>query len=152
MKLAFEMNEGCVEINRECAEPADLAVLDRIFALCKERKPDEAAALVRDGLRFSMDWANADSDPAEVFEDTEDMQVELTAANSNIQVGVRKGALIVTATVAFAVSVRDEIGRDELEQWIEENSLYAAGSIFGAWTWWDGWSGSEGECLRVDEP
>ena len=66
--------------------------------------------------------------------------------------GLRKGELLVTASIVFTVSVRDEVGRDELEEWIEENSLYAAGSFSGVWSWWDGWSGSEGECLRVDEP
>ena len=152
VKLSFEMSRGSPEINREVAGPEDLAVLDRILALCKEKKSDEAALLVREGLRFSMDWANADSDAAEVFDDTEDMRVELTAANSSVEVGLRKGELLVTASIVFTVSVRDEVVRDELEEWIEENSLHAAGSFSGVWSWWDGWSGSEGEGLRVDEP
>lgn len=149
VKLCFEVKRGVVEINREQAEGAELATLNQIFSLCEAGRYDEAANVVRPGLSFEWSWSNQDGDADEMFVDPQDLHFETLPADAVVRIGCVDGRLVVSVSVFFTVEAHHSVAADELEEWLSENSCYAAGFVSGNWAWWDGWSGTDGDNVRV---
>jgi hypothetical protein len=149
VELSFEVKRGVVEINREEADAEELAVLDRVLSLCDAGSHDEAVALIRPGLSFEWCWSNQDGDAEEMFVDPQDLDFSPLPEDAIVRVGSESGRLVITVAVPFKAEAQDSVTADEIEEWLSDNSAYAAGYVSGSWGWWDGWSETDGDNVEV---
>ncbi len=53
--------------------------------------------------------------------------------------------MIITAVVEFEFLIREDLGLDEVQQWLDDYSAYAAGYISGGW----GYLETNGDNVRI---
>lgn len=86
-------------------------------------------------MSFEWIWSNGDGDPEDIFTDTEDINVALSASNSRIQLGVSDDELIISINVSFVVSLKDMVETYEVQDWLDTNSMVYAGFVSGGWSY-----------------
>lgn len=137
--LEFQIKRGVVDI--DSSDHPIKGLLEESLRLSEEGKFEDAIGLIFPHLNFEWIWSNCDSDPQEIFDNTDDIFSELTEENSSIKIGVIEGQLAITATVQFYVQVKNGVESEVISRWLEENCAYSCGHISGGWSY----SGSDGD-------
>ena len=81
----------------------------------------------------------------EFFEDANDIFYECTENNTSLKIGEEDRALIVTANCQFAVNGNDDLTADDLQEWLDENSMYTCGYVAADWSY----TSSDGDNVQV---
>jgi len=141
--LEFQIKRGV--INSDDLDEDGQNTITQCIDLCKKKQNKKAIDLIFPLMSFEWTWNNCDGDTSEIIEDSDDIFVECTKDNTVIQLGADDGNLIITATVKFAVQVKDELTEEDLSSWLDDNSAYSCGYLSGGWSY----SGSDGDNVWV---
>jgi hypothetical protein len=145
LHLEFYMKRGQVNIS-DIDDESELKSITNVIELVKQEKFEEAIASLP-SLFFEWIPMNGDGDCSEIFENTDDFQIELSPENSTIRVGYENESLILTISVTFPIDVRDDVDADQLSEWLDDNSMYACGYVGAGWSY----DGDDGCTLHVIE-
>ena len=107
--------------------------------------PKEAEDLLLEKMVFEWDWSNGDSDPTDFFNSDDSFNFQCSRRNTILEIGEDDDKLIFSATVSFALEGKTGISKDELSEWLSDNSIYACGYIAAGWSI----IGSDGENIWV---
>jgi hypothetical protein len=131
--LEFQIKKGIVDIDSSDQEIKNH--LQNSLCLCKQEKCEDAVDLIFPYLNFEWIWSNCDSDPEEIFENSEDIFLKLTETNSSVEFCNTEGELAITASVQFKAKIKSFVESEELSSWLEDNAAYACGHISGGWSY-----------------
>ena len=98
-------------------------------------------------LSFEWTWSNCDGDPEDIIENSEDIIFDCDEFNTSVRLGLDDDAIIVTISVTFEVQLKDDVTKEEVESWLDENSAWSCGHVSPGWTY----SGSDGENIWLTE-
>ena len=144
-KIKLEFSIQRAEINMDDIEDDDVKKkLDNVIALVKAKKNDDAVKALPT-LTFEWAWSNGDADPSDYFADTDDISLELNTQNSTLQVGVSNSSLVLTCSVFFELEIKEDINPDDVQDWLDENSMVYCGFVAGGWSY----NGDEGTSISV---
>lgn len=133
LKMEFVLERGVVNIDD--IEDDVVKIKIRKTLECARMKKWAEALEILPPLRFEWNWSSGDGDPEDLFEDAQDIDIVLTSSNSRVRLGELAGNLIISANVIFEVDVKDDIDRDEVQNWLDENSMDNAGYVSGGWSY-----------------
>lgn len=130
--------------------------MDDIYEKTNQKKILKSIKLIKKGdykgaldalpeLFFEWAWSNSNCDPKKYFKDFTDKYFKLTPENSNIQIGIFDEKLILTVHVFFDVLLKKNSRINEIEDWFDDNSIYACGYIDGGWSY----IGDDGCGIRI---
>ena len=144
-KIKLEFSIQRAEINVDDIEDDDVKEkLDNVIALVKAKKNDDAVKALPT-LTFEWSWSNGDADPSDYFVDTDDISLELNTQNSTLQVGVSNDSLVLTSSVFFELDIKEDVDPDDVQDWLDENSMVYCGFVAGGWSY----NGDEGTSISV---
>jgi hypothetical protein len=133
LKMEFILERGVVNIDE--IEDDVIKMKMRKTLEYVQMKKWAAALEVLPPLSFEWSWSSGDGDSEALFEDVQDIDIALTEFNSRIRLGEIDGNLIISANVFFEVDVRGDIDRDDVQNWLNENSMDGAGYVSGGWSY-----------------
>ena len=133
INFEFYMKRGRVNID-DIDDETDLKSINNVISLVKQEKFEEAIESLPP-LFFEWIPMNGDGDCAEIFENTDDFKIDLTPDNSTIRVGYENESLLLTISVTFPMVVRDDMDAEQLEDWLDNNSMYACGYVGSGWSY-----------------
>jgi len=141
--LEFEIQRGI--INTSDLEEEVQEIHNRCLDLIKQEKHESAAQYLLPKLTFEWSWMNGDGDPSEFFDVADDIFYECTDTNTELKVGEEDGALILSAACKFTVNGNDDLTADDLQEWLDENSMYTCGYVAADWSY----TSSDGDNVQV---
>ena len=141
--LEFELKRGV--INADDLEEEVKVIHDHCLELVTQGKNEEGVKYLLPNMTFEWCWGNGDGDSLEFFEDANDIFYECTENNTSLKIGEEDGALIVTANCQFAVDGNDDLTADDLQEWLDENSMYTCGYVAADWSY----TSSDGNNVQV---
>ena len=145
MNLEFYMKRGQVNID-DIDDESNLESINNVIALVKQEKFKEAIESLPP-LFFEWIPMNGDGDCSEVFENTNDFQIELSPENSTVRVGYENESMLLTISVTFPMKVKDDVDPEQLADWLDDHSMYASGYVDAGWSY----DGDDGRTLHVIE-
>ncbi len=80
-------------------------------------------------LSFEWTWINCDGDPEDIIENSEDIIFDCDEFNTSVRLGLDDDAIIVTISVTFEVQLKDDVTKEEVESWLDENSAWSCGHV-----------------------
>ena len=133
-------------INDEDIEEIEVKnIIDECKQLCLKQKNKEAVEKLYSILTFEMDWDNCDGDPSEILFKPESIDIKCNQKNSEIKLGVQNSNLMITAKVTFEAPINEGLEIDDVQQWLDDNSAYAAGYVDGGWSYLE----TDGDNLNI---
>ena len=135
------------DIKRAVVEPDDddsTTFIKNVLELNK-KSPKDAEDLLMGKMVFEWDWSNGDADPTVFFNNDDSFDFQCTRRNTVLEIGEDDDKLVFSATVSFALEGKQGISKDELSEWLSDNSIYACGYIAAGWSI----LGSDGENIWV---
>ncbi len=133
IQLEFFLKRGVVDFD-SIEEAVTKRAVESALSLVKLRNYEEAVAALPP-ISFEWSWSNGDGDPDELFEDVVDFELFLDPINSVVKVGEENGKLLLSINVIFTVEIREDIEKDAVQEWLDENSMDYAGYISGGWSY-----------------
>jgi hypothetical protein len=133
VELEFYLKRGVIDLESIEDDAIRRAIL-KVKSLVKNAEFETAIGNLPP-LFFEWVWSNVDGDPEEYFSDIEDINVVLSTSNSRIRLGLSDDNLIISINVSFAVSLKDTVEADELQEWLDASSMMYAGFVSGGWSY-----------------
>jgi len=133
MQLEFVLKRGVVDFD-SIEDAVTKRAVESALSLVKLRNYEEAVSALPP-ISFEWSWSNGDGDPVELFEDVVDFEFFLDPNNSSVKVGEENGKLLLSINVTFTVEIREDIEKDAVQNWLDENSMDYAGHISGGWSY-----------------
>ena len=143
IELEFYLKRGVIDLESIDDDAIRQTIL-HVKSLVKNAEFDRAIGNLPP-LFFEWVWSNGDGDPEDCFSDIEDISVVLSASNSRIRLGVTDDDLIISINVSFVVSLKDNVEKNEVQEWLDLNSMVYAGFVSGGWSYHN----DEGSGVRV---
>ncbi len=143
-KLQYQIKRGVIDSSDLEAE--DVELLEQCLEDVRNERFDEAIAKLMPRMSLEWAWANCDASPEPICSEPTNFTIDLTEANTpQFQVGEHDGALVLTISVDFDLSVDDGVDLDTLSNWLSEHGASSCVLVSGGWTY----SESDGEDLWV---
>lgn len=140
----FYLKRGLV--NKEDIEDSKIEkIIDECIQLCQKKNHKGAVSKLFPILEFEMDWENCDGDAGDILIDPKGLYFKCTEKNTTLKLGVDNSNLVISASVQFEAQVKDELELDEIQEWLDENSAYAAGYVSGGWSYFE----TDGDNLNI---
>ena len=143
--LEFQIKRGIVDADDLDDDSAD--VIAKALELCGQSSFEEASQIILDSLSFEFDFSSMDCDPSDFLANTDAIDFECTANNTDVKVGTDGGALVITAAVKFDVELNGGKNSSEIQEWLDENGAWACGYLSGGW----GYTGTDGDNVYLVE-
>jgi len=124
------INKSDIEFNQT------LEGLNALNALAHENSQYDLFKLFSK-LEFEWSWSNADEldNVSDIFEVDSDFVIALNKDNSKIRFLTLDDKIFMTAQVFFSLNLLRESNQEDLQDLIDENSLYFCGYVNGDWTY-----------------
>lgn len=131
LKLEFYLRRGVIDI--ESIEDDGVRQAVRNVKSFVQNADFNKALAIMPPISFEWVWSNGDGDPGDYFVNVEDFDFFLSSSNSRIRLGVADENLMISVNVQFLVVVKDSINHDEVQEWLDTNSMVYAGFVSGGW-------------------
>ena len=141
--LEFHFKRGVV--NTADLEEESQEIHDHCLELIRQGKNQSCVEYLLPKMSYEWSWMNGDGDPSEFFEDAVDIFYECTDTNTELKVGEEDGALMLSAACQFTVDGNDDLTADDLQEWLDENSMYACSYVAADWSY----TSSDGDNVQV---
>ena len=133
LELRYYLKRGVIDFN-SIEDEASRQRVNNALALIGIGKYEEAVAVLPP-ISFEWTWANGEGEPDDCFVKHDDVDLLLTTDNSKIRVGEEDGHLIISASVVFTVHPLSNLDKNDVQNWLDENSMDYAGYISGGWSY-----------------
>ena len=141
--LEFQFKRGVV--NTADLEEESQEIHDHCLELVRQGKDQSCVEYLLPKMSFEWSWMNGDGDSSELFESADDIYYECSEENTVLKVGEEDGALVLTVACQFSVNMGDDLTADDLQGWLDENSMYACGYVAADWSY----ASSDGDNVQV---